>query len=116
MKNKILIIDDEPVITFSVQHFLKENGFIAEIAIPTDDICTIFNSFKPDLVLTDYFMPHMDGATIIKKIKGKKISFPIIVMTGFEKSFDLKKYENIRVISKPFSLQSLLVEIKSLLN
>jgi DNA-binding response OmpR family regulator len=70
-KKKILVVDDEPDITFTLSSILKERGF--EV-MPFNDPLLALQSFKPryyELVILDVRMPKMDGFELYRAIKRK---------------------------------------------
>nr|MBA2744385.1 response regulator [Chthoniobacterales bacterium] len=82
---KLLIIDDEPVNVALLQDILAESGY-TRVQSVTDsrtavDTCL---AFKPDLVLLDLMMPHVDGFTVLEALRtSENESFvPVIVLTA----------------------------------
>ena len=86
MKNKILIIEDEePILRLLVEQF-QENGFETFEAKDGEKGLKIAYNQKPDLIILDLFMPKMDGAAMLKKLRksGKwGLGVPVIVATNF---------------------------------
>lgn len=79
---KILLIDDEPVLRMTFRHFLESAGY--EVLEASDgregvDIC---DDVQPDLVITDVFMPEMDGRAAVRAIRRQFDGMPIIVISG----------------------------------
>jgi len=78
---KILIIDDEPDITFVLKKALQENGFafVDTFNDPMDVISIYKQQGMYDLLIIDIVMPKMDGFELYEKIKkiddGAKVCF-----------------------------------------
>ena len=73
IRNKrILIVDDEPDITFTLRTILEENGF-KEVDVFNEPFLAL-HDFKSDvysLLITDIAMPRMDGFELYKEIKNR---------------------------------------------
>jgi DNA-binding response OmpR family regulator len=68
-KKRILVVDDEPDITFTLQAGLEDGGFDVDAFIDPE---LVLSSFKPglyDLVLIDIMMPKMDGFALYERLK-----------------------------------------------
>ena len=102
MKVKILIIDDETIIAKSLEIFLGFEGFDAMICKPSEKFINYFETFRPNLLVTDYFMSNLTGEEVIKTIREKITHFPIIIITGFKKSVSIQEDDYLKIISKPF--------------
>ncbi len=80
--NKILVIDDDPLIRKIFSKFLTGKKFTVLEAENGREGLRLFNEEIPDLVLTDLRMPEMTGLDVIKTISEKSIQIPIIVVSG----------------------------------
>jgi signal transduction histidine kinase len=85
-KARILIIDDEGANVLLLERMLRAEHF-AHLASTTDsrDAVRLFQEFQPDLVLTDWMMPHVDGFAVIQQLRGLIANddyLPILVLTA----------------------------------
>ena len=83
---KILIVDDEPSNVLLLERLLKRMQF-ANIVSTSDsrEAARLFEEFQPDLVLTDWMMPHLDGFALVQRLRGLIGSdeyLPIVVLTS----------------------------------
>ena len=83
---RILIVDDEPVNVRLLERLLQSAGY-REIATTTDPrrVLEIYRDFKPDLVLLDLMMPHLDGVAVLGQLKAEipaDAYLPVIVLTA----------------------------------
>ena len=81
---KILIIDDEPANVALLTDILLESGYSRVQSLSDSrralEMC---ESFRPDLVLLDLMMPHVDGFTILEQLRETDEAFlPVIVLTA----------------------------------
>lgn len=81
---KIAIIEDDPVISQMYRMKFEADGFDVQLADNGERGVALVEDFKPDLILLDMKMPHMDGAEALEEIRshdwGKDI--PVIVLTN----------------------------------
>lgn len=82
---KILIVDDEPANVALLEDMLSDRGY-ANLKSATDsrEVVELYDSFDPDLILLDLFMPHVDGFSILEALRADRteIFLPIIVLTA----------------------------------
>jgi DNA-binding response OmpR family regulator len=89
---KILVVDNESDITFTLQSILEDNGFIVDIY--TDPVLALrnFQANSYDLILLDIKMPDMDGFELYNKIKEIDSRAKICFLTASEMFYeDLRK-------------------------
>ncbi|QDT36702.1 response regulator transcription factor [Stratiformator vulcanicus] len=120
MTIKVSICDDEPHITRAVAMKLSKAGFNVESYSDAEDLWSKFTEFKPQLVVTDYQMPRMDGLSLIRNLRAhpEGQDVPVVLLTA--KGFELEQSElnlmggTIRLCPKPFSPRELLAVCKEL--
>ena len=59
--NKILVVDDQKTICYSIRRLLQSEGYAVHTAASGGEALSIMNDNKPDLVIMDVRMPEMDG-------------------------------------------------------
>ena len=82
--NTILVVDDESSITDLIHAILTDQGNKVYTARDGKEGLKIFESTKPDLVITDIIMPEIEGIEFMRKLLTKRKDLPIIVMSGHE--------------------------------
>jgi putative two-component system response regulator len=116
---KVLIVDDDPDVRELFSEILAEEGYLVETAVDGMEALDKLESFKPDLILTDYKMPRMDGITLCKVVKNnpETIDLGVILITGFN-DFEVRVHGLSAgaddFLSKPVMLPELKARIKSL--
>jgi len=111
---KILIVDDEADATRLLKILLEKTGkFTVSVENDATHALQKTAELKPDLILMDIVMPHIDGTTIAASIRShdqlKKT--PIIYLTGIvpkENSMPHKKLGGYPFIAKPIDLQEVI--------
>lgn len=82
--NKILVIEDDPIVQKSLVEHLVESGFNIVAAGDGAECLQKAGEEKPDLILLDLILPKMDGITFLKKMKddGAIKDIPVVVLTN----------------------------------
>ena len=120
---KILIIDDEEIVTKSIKKLLVKNKFEVQTANSGHEALEMAKKEKFDLIIADIRMPGINGVDTIKNIykilekKNKEIT-PAIFITGYvneeiEKS--AQELKPVAYIYKPFDISELVEKIKQIL-
>lgn len=81
---KIIIIEDDQVINQMYRMKFEAAGFDVSTASDGEIGVKMVEKTKPDIILLDLQMPHMDGATALKHIRASKSSAktPVIILTN----------------------------------
>jgi len=80
---KILTIDNQRLVTFSVQRILTNRGYEVETDSDGLEGVKVFEQFRPDLVIVDYHMPKMNGVKVVGYIRVKRNSkIPVFIISG----------------------------------
>jgi CheY-like chemotaxis protein len=124
MDKKILLIDDEGLVTKSLQKLLKKEGYETVVAASGQEAVQKYKSLNFDLIVCDIRMPQMDGIETIKKIRQlcqemKRNPTPEILITGYADETSYKDALNLKVadyIYKPFDTKDFLDTIRRNLN
>ncbi|HBG61091.1 MAG: hypothetical protein A2Y03_11515 [Omnitrophica WOR_2 bacterium GWF2_38_59] len=119
MKNRILIIDDDPQMRKMLESRLGKNGYLVEVASDGLEGLEKWRTFKPDLIILDVCMPKMDGFSFVQESKSNKDieSVPIIVLTSREEMVDIFASEGVSgYLIKPYNEQEMLEKIESCLS
>ncbi|MGH7827012.1 MAG: response regulator [Candidatus Binatia bacterium] len=117
MRQKLLVVEDDPISRKNISHYLSEDGFEVE-QIP-DGIKALerFEEEGFDLILTDVVMPGMDGLNLTERVHSVSPATPVIIMTG-NGEIDFNKARAVGAadfIRKPIVLEEVLAKIKNLL-
>lgn len=98
---KIAIIEDDQVISQMYRMKFEADGFEVQLADNGERGVALVEEFKPDLILLDMKMPHMDGAEALAEIRahdwGKDI--PTIILTNLGEEEAPKELKNLNIHS-----------------
>ena len=114
---KILVVDDEVDILELLKYNLKKEGYNVKTVTNGVDAVETAKDFFPDLVLLDIMMPHLDGYSILKRMKDQKslAKVPVIIYTGKSFPIDEKKARDLGADSylvKPVKGSVIVEEVK----
>ena len=117
IKQKILIVDDEPSIQELIRFNLEQSGFDTAVASDGFAALEMFESYKPDLIVLDLMLPGKDGYDVCKEIR-RTSNVPIIMLTA--KETELERVLGLELgaddyMTKPFSPLELVARIKAVL-
>ena len=112
--HKVLIIDDEKDICFLISEILKDEDYITNSALNSDQAIKIFNENKPDLIILDVWLSNskLDGIELLQEFKKIDNKIPIIIISGHGtvdlavKSIKNGAYD---FLEKPFNSDKLII-------
>src|SRR5437660_2666884 len=117
---KLLIVDDEAYLAASVAHALGKAGYSVLTAEDGEQGYELACRELPDLVVTDYLMPQLDGLQMAALLKetANTGNIPLILLTGRGASISpaaLAKTNVRELVAKPFSARQLKIKIDLIL-
>ena len=120
MKSKLLLIEDEDSLAYTLKTFFEKKNFNVEIVKDGEDALFQAESMKPDIVLLDWMLPNMSGLEICRQIRTAKDikKTPIIFLTAKGEEEDKLRGLDTGAddyMTKPFSQMELLARINALL-
>jgi DNA-binding response OmpR family regulator len=115
---KILIVEDEPKMVAGLRDNFEYEGY--EVMTAHDGVEGLDRALatSPDLIVLDVMMPRMSGLDVCRKLKSKRPSIPIIMLTARGQEVD--KVVGLELgaddyVTKPFSIRELLARVKAVL-
>jgi len=119
MTKKILVVDDEPDILFSVGQMLEHSGYVVIKANDGRECLSKLEDETPDLVLLDIMMPEISGWDVAAKIKENprwnKIPIVFLTAKGDTMSIGMGNLAAEDYIVKPFDIKELKERIDKIL-
>ena len=118
MKQTVLLLEDDPNLGVILKEHLELNGFNAVLCGNGDDGMSAWRQGQFDLCLVDVMMPRKDGFTFAREVRQHDQSVPIVFLTA--KSLKEDRIEGFRIggddyVTKPFSMEELLLRIRAVL-
>lgn len=121
VKEKILIVDDEPDIVKLLSDFLTGLGYQVIAAYNGREGLEKARQDRPDLILLDYVMPEMDGYAFLDELRHdpQLLTIPTIMITVRDSYVD-QIYAAVHAtpdyLTKPFTLKQLQETVEKVLN
>jgi two-component system OmpR family response regulator len=117
-KIKVLLAEDDRNLGSLLKEYLDAKGYQASLAANGKEAFDLFRKSKFDVCLLDVMMPIKDGFTLAREIRVLDANIPIVFLTA--KSMREDAIEGFTVggddyITKPFSMEELLLRLKAIL-
>ena len=113
----ILIVDDEYLIADILSYALEDEGYLTVTAGSGQRALAIIEREQPQLIITDYMMPGMNGIEFAEAVRGHKLlhSVPILLMSGAQAHLGIGRPDLfLKVFDKPFDILALVTAVKAL--
>ena len=117
-KVRIMVVDDEHLIRWSLEQNLKKQGYDVLTAGNGEDALRLVREEQPDLVLLDIHLPGITGLEVLEKIKEIDDEIIVIMVTahgGLETAVNAMRLGAYDYINKPFNLDEMAIVIKKAL-
>lgn len=118
---KILVVEDDPVNQMILLDFLAANGYETVAASSGPEGIERYDRESPDLCLVDVQLPRKNGFELVREIKGRGASTPVLLMSAVYNDAD-QSTRTVQLgtladgyLTKPFDLVSLLSQVRKLL-
>ncbi len=111
---RVLIIDDDPNILRSVAEILEEEGHEVREAGDGKSALELVADGAPDLIVSDMYMPEMDGIELLIRLRTDHPGTPVVAMSGggYMAKEELLRNASmlgaVAVLEKPFTVERLI--------
>jgi DNA-binding response OmpR family regulator len=117
---KILVVDDEEVIRYTLQKKLSRLGYKVISMEKAEDVLHLLkNDERIDLIITDIKLRKMDGIELLRRIHGLDEPIPVLIITGHgnvEDAIRALRYGASDFIRKPFDINEVASSVRAILN
>ena len=118
--SKVLIIDNDPLLCDTLKFAAEAAGHNVVLAPNGREGIEVFETFQPDVVVTDILMPEKEGMETIVELRRLNPDVPIIAMSGAAPAGNIsflkiaQKLGANRTLSKPFAMPDFVAAIAAL--
>jgi len=115
---RILIVEDELLLSQQIQAFFSEKGFVVDAADNGSDGLYLAKEYPVDLAIVDIGLPDFSGIELITRLRSDEINIPVLLLTARSRWQD--KVEGLEAgaddyLAKPFHYEELLARVNALL-
>lgn len=115
--SKVLVVEDEETLLFTLAHNLKREGYSVLTASRGDDALKLAREKQPDLIVLDVMLPGIDGMQVCRLLR-RDMQVPIIMLTALGGEGDRVAGLDTGAddyMPKPFGMRELMARIRALL-
>ena len=120
MSTRVLVVEDDPDIAQLVARYLEKAGFTTTMLASGRDALRAIAAERPDLVVLDLMLPHVDGLEVCRLLRANDhtASIPIIMLTA--RAEESERIVGLEMgaddyLAKPFSPNELVARVRALL-
>ena len=111
----ILLVDDEEIVRVGTAEMIRDLGHeVEEASSGAEALAKLASGLDPDVVITDYKMPRMDGAELARQLRESHPGIPVLLITGYtgitEDTLQLPR------LSKPFGQAGIAAALAALVS
>ena len=114
----ILVIEDDPSILLGVRKSLEYEGYKVLVAKDGEEGLAMAFDARPDLILLDIMLPHVNGFEICRSVRKHEPTLPILIISAKDQEIDKIMGLDLGAddyIAKPFSVKELVARVKAAL-
>jgi PAS domain S-box-containing protein len=115
---RILLVDDHEGVRTTTAALLRDLGHSVVEASDGPEVLALLRGDPDgcDLLITDYAMPHVSGAEVIRQARDARARLPAVIITGYADGQSIaRRPEDVAVLSKPFRPDQIVCAIESAL-
>ena len=110
----ILVVDDEEAVGYVFERYLAIKGYRVSVAHSGEQALASFRADLPDLVITDYKMPGMNGEELLRRLRALQPGLPAVMISA--NPIDVgPTLEEVVFFPKPVSLETLVEHLQKVL-
>jgi DNA-binding response OmpR family regulator len=113
---RILVVEDEPRMAELLRQGLTEEGHAVVVSLDGREGLSFAENESFDLLLLDVMLPGADGFSIVRRLRGRRIQTPILMLTARDAMRDIVEGLNLGAddyLTKPFSFEELFARVRA---
>ena len=118
MSARIVVLDPEPVVRSVLCDILERSGYQVESVETFQQAIEVIENAKPDLILTNVYLPGIAGREAIRRLKELRPELPVLMVSGLPDEDLIGEWvgrDGFDTFPKPFKAQELLHKVRTML-
>jgi DNA-binding response OmpR family regulator len=118
MSDRLLLIEDDPALARGLSDNFHDEGYDVRVVSHGDEALKAVAAFRPDLVVLDIMLPGRSGLDILRDLRTKRETVPVLMLTAKGEVVDRVVGLELGAddyLAKPFALRELLARVHALL-
>ena len=115
---RILVVEDDKAVASFVKRGLESEQYAVDVAGDGEEALALFEAASFDLIILDLVLPKIDGLDVLKQIRNRRPSPPVLILSGRARVEDRVKGLDLGAddyLTKPFSFSELSARVRALL-
>jgi CheY-like chemotaxis protein len=109
-----MVVDDEEAVGYVFERYLAIKGYRVSVALDGPQALERFEADTPDLVITDYKMPGMNGDELLRRLRAMRPALPAVLISA--NPIDVgPTLDEVKFFPKPVSLETLVEHLETVL-
>jgi DNA-binding response OmpR family regulator len=116
-RNRVLVVDDEPIVRDVLMRYLEREGFEVDTAEDGEAAVERASASSADIVILDLMLPKLDGLEVFRRIR-ERSDVPVVMLTAKREEVDRVVGLELGAddyVSKPFSPREVVARIRAVL-
>ncbi len=117
--NRILFVDDSPIVRESCARALIDSGYHVDAAEDGEAAWKALHASRYDLLITDQTMPKLSGVELVKKVRVAQMKLPVVLVSATLPTEELDQHPWLQLaatLMKPFTADELLETVRAALS
>jgi len=115
---RVLVVDDEKLIRFTLRESLAEEGYVVHEACDVAEAKELFARHRIDCSILDHKLPDGDGFELLETFKEQAPDVPVILMTAYstiQKAVEAMRRGAFTYVNKPFETDEMVLSVRTAL-
>jgi DNA-binding response OmpR family regulator len=113
MSQHVLIVDDDPALRGLLSEVLADDGFTVQSVATGEEALNQVATDPPGLLLLDADLPHLDGWTVLRRVREGQYPVPVVLMSvGPHRRRATARAQAAGYLAKPFELDDLIHSVE----
>lgn len=114
---KILVVEDDRKVAGFIEHGLREEGYVPDIAVDGEEATMLAHVNEYDVILLDVVLPKKNGFQVVTELRREGRSTPVLMLTSRDALEDVVRGLDAGAddyLAKPFEFEELLARVRAL--